>query len=460
MSIQHITRREFLRRSASLGIVGAAAPWALNLATIGEAAAANAPGDYKALVCVFLNGGNDHGNTLVPYDAVSHAAYAQIRQTLATPRDSLAATALNPAIALPDARQMALAPQLAALKPLFDSGKLGVMLNIGTLIQPTTLAQYKAGSVPLPPKLFSHNDQQSFWQSSQVEGAPSGWGGRIGDLFLSSNATSTFTCINVSGNAVFMTGQNAVQYQVGASGPTALRGATSLYGSQACASALNSLIRTGGSRTLENEHSAVVRRALDANAQLTGALAGLPALATAFDSASPLATQLQMVARIIAARSQLGASRQVFFVSIGGFDLHDNLLDQHPTLLTHIANALNSFYAATVELGIANAVTSFTASDFGRTLSSNGDGSDHGWGSHHFVLGGAVNGGRFYGALPSVSVNGPDDVGQGRLLPTTSVDQLAATLASWMGVSDADLPLVVPNIGNYSTRNLGMFRAV
>jgi uncharacterized protein (DUF1501 family) len=152
------------------------------------------------------------------------------------------------------------------------------MLNIGTLIQPTTLAQYKAGSVPLPPKLFSHNDQQSFWQSSQVEGAPSGWGGRIGDLFLSSNATSTFTCINVSGNAVFMTGQNAVQYQVGASGPTALRGATSLYGSQACASALNSLIRTGGSRTLENEHSAVVRRALDANApahRRTGRSAGI-----------------------------------------------------------------------------------------------------------------------------------------------------------------------------------------
>lgn len=459
MLIDQFTRREFLRRSAQLGIAGAAAPWALNLAAIGEAAAATTNGDYKALVCVFLYGGNDYGNTLVPYDAVSHAAYSQIRQTLATPRDSLAATALNPLTALPDARQMALAPQLAPIKPLFDQGKLAVMLNVGTLIQPITLAQYKAGNVPLPPKLFSHNDQQSFWQSSRPEGATSGWGGRIGDLFLSANGTSTFTCINLSGNAVYMSGQTAVQYQVGAAGPVALRGTSSnLYGSAACSAALKTLIGANSSHLLENEHSVVVRRALDANSQLTSALAGLPALATPFDSNNSLATQLQMVAKLIAARSRLGNSRQVFFVSIGGFDLHDNLLTQHPTLLGNVGNALSSFYAATEELGVANSVTTFTASDFGRTLTSNGDGSDHGWGSHHLVMGGAVQGQRFYGTLPAVSVNGPDDVGQGRLLPTTGVDQLAATLASWMGVSDSEMPLVVPNIGNYSLRNLGLFK--
>jgi uncharacterized protein (DUF1501 family) len=460
MSLTELTRREFLRRAASLSAAGAAAPWALSLASIGEAAAATVNGDYKALVCVFLYGGNDHGNTLVPYDTPSYNAYATIRQSLATPRDQLAATALTPRVALPDAtRQMALAPQLAPLKPLFDQGRMAVLLNIGALVQPITLAQYRAGNVPLPPKLFSHNDQQSFWQSSLPEGAITGWGGRIGDLFLSSNTAATFTCINVSGNAVFMSGQNAVQYQISPSGSVALRGVASpLYGSTACSAALQSLItQTGRSNWMENEHTRVVQRALDANSRLTTALAGVPALSTPFDSTNPLAMQLQMVARLIAARNTLGASRQVFLVSLGGFDNHDFLTNLHPGLLTQVGNALSSFYAATVELGVANSVTTFTASDFGRTLSSNGDGSDHGWGSHHFVLGGAVQGGRYFGTLPSVSINGPDDVGQGRLLPTTSVDQLAATLAVWMGVSTSELPLVVPNIGNYSLRNLGLF---
>lgn len=460
MTVHAITRREFLRRGASLGIAGAATPWALNLAAMGEAAAAAAAGDYKALVCVFLYGGNDYGNTLVPYDSANHAAYAGIRQSLATPRDSLAATVLTPSVALPDAtRQMALAPQLAPLKPLFDSGKMAVLLNVGTLIQPTTLAQYKAGSVPLPPKLFSHNDQQSFWQSSLPEGAISGWGGRIGDLFLSANGSSTFTCINVSGNAVFMSGQSAVQYQIGTGGAVSLRAAGNpLYGSLACSTALNSLITgTNSANALEAEHSRVMRRALDANAQVTSALGGLPAFATPFDANNALAAQLQMVARLIALRGALGASRQVFFVSLGGFDNHDYLTAQHPGLLASVADAIGSFHAATVELGVENAVTTFTASDFGRTLSSNGDGSDHGWGSHHFVVGGAVQGRRYYGTLPTVAVNGPDDVGQGRLLPTTSVDQVAATLAAWMGVAQSEMSLVVPNIGNYTLRNLGLF---
>jgi len=458
MSINQITRREFMRRSASLGIAGVAAPWALNLATLGEAAAVTVNGDYRALVCVFLYGGNDHGNTLVPYDSASYADYARIRQTLATPRDTLDATALSPVSALPDAtRQMALAPQLAPLKPLFDTGKMAVLLNVGALIQPTTLAQYRAGNVPLPPKLFSHNDQQSFWQSSLPEGATSGWGGRIGDLFLSSNSTSTFTCINVSGNAVFMSGQSAVQYQISTSGSLALLGIGSpLYGSPACSAALNSLITANNSVNLmEAEHTRVMRRALDANSQL----GSLPSLTTPFDASNSLATQLQMVAQLIAARSLLGAHRQVFFVSLGGFDTHDYLVAQHPGLLASVANAINSFYAATQELGVANAVTTFTASDFGRTLTSNGDGSDHGWGSHHFVIGGAVQGQRYFGTLPAVAVDGPDDVGQGRLLPTTSVDQLAATLATWMGVSPSELPLVASNIGNFTVKNIGLLAA-
>ena len=457
-SFNHHSRRAFLRRSGALSLAGAASPWALNLATLAEAAAAGvaSPDDYKALVCVFLYGGNDHANTLLPYDLASHNAYSKIRGSIALPRDSLAATALLPSLALPGGRQMALAPTLAPLKPLFDAGQLAVLLNVGTLIQPTTLAQYKAASVPLPPKLFSHNDQQSVWQSSRPEGATSGWGGRIGDLFMASNAQSTFTCVNVSGNAVFMSGQAAVQYQVASSGSVALRGiAAPLFGSSACSDVLRTLVTAPRSHLMQAEHARIMARAIAAHASLGSALAAAP-LATVFDATNPLALQLGMVARLIAARSPLGARRQVFFVSMGGFDNHDFLPDEHPGLLAQVAGAMKSFYDATVELGVAQQVTSFTASDFGRTLASNGDGSDHGWGSHHLVLGGAVAGGRFHGVLPEMSVNGADDVGQGRLLPTTAVDQLAATLASWMGVSDSNLALVVPNIGHYSVRNLGL----
>lgn len=454
--LQQMQRREFMRRSSALALAGTAAPWALSLAGIGEAAAATAPGDYKALVCVFLYGGNDNGNTFVPYDTASYASYAAMRQSLATPRDQLGATALTPSLALPDGRQMALAPQLGRLKTLFDAGRLSVLFNVGSLIQPTSLAQYKAASVPLPPKLFSHNDQQSIWQSSLPEGATSGWGGRLGDQFLSANGNATFSCINVSGNAVFMSGQQAVQYQLSSSGAVAINGISKpLFGSQACADALRSLITAERSHWMEQELSRVVSRSVGAQAIVSGALASLPALATPFDTSSSLSNQLQLVARLIAARNALGARRQVFFVSIGGFDLHDFLPTQHPGLLSSVNDALASFYEATVELGVAEQVTSFTASDFGRTLSSNGDGSDHGWGSHHFLLGGAVKGGRFYGTLPAAAPGGPEDVGQGRLLPTTSVDQLAATLASWMGVSSSELPRVLPQIANFSQRDLG-----
>ncbi len=449
-----LRRREFLQRASALSVAGTAAPWALQLAAINEAAAATAPGDYKALVCLFLYGGNDHGNTLVPYDAASHQLYSTIRQSLATPRDQLAATALTPSVALPDGRQMALAPTMSGLKPIFDAGRLAVMLNIGTLMQPTTLAQYKAGNVPLPPKLFSHNDQQSLWQSSNPEGATSGWGGRLGDQFLSSNGNATFSCINISGNAVYMAGKQAVQYQMNSSGAVAINGVTrSLFGSQACSDALRSLITGDRGHWMEAELNRVTSRSINAQSTISSALSNI-SLQTPFETGT-LAAQLQMVARLIGARQALGASRQVFFVSLGGFDLHDLLVNQHPGLLGSVGNAMASFDAALQELGVAQNVTTFTASDFGRTLSSNGDGSDHGWGSYHFVMGGAVKGGRFYGQLPSVSVGGPDDVGQGRLLPTTSVDQLAATLARWMGVSATDLPLVLPGIVNFDQKDLG-----
>jgi uncharacterized protein (DUF1501 family) len=450
------SRRAFLQRASALSLAGVATPWALNLAAMGEAAAATAT-DYKALVCVFLYGGNDYGNTLIPYDAARYAAYQGMRPTLAYANSALTPTLLSPNVALPPGLQYALAPELSALLPAFNAGRMGVMLNVGTLVQPTTKAQYTAKSVPLPPKLFSHNDQQSVWQSSSPEGATSGWGGRMGDLFEAGNGNATFTCVNVSGNAVYLSGHSAVQYQVSASGPVALAGLKSpLFGSAACSAALKNLVTATSPHLFENEYTRVMSRSLTAGDQLTTALAGGPAISTVFPTGNSLADQLKLVARMISTATEVGAKRQVFFVSVGGFDTHDGLAAVHPGLLTNVAGAMSAFYDATVELGVANRVTTFTASDFGRTLTAN-DGSDHGWGSMHFMLGGAVNGGRFFGTPPAVANDGPDDVGQGRLLPSTSVDQYAATLGKWFGISDADLLTVLPNLANWNAaqRTLG-----
>ncbi len=451
------SRRAFLRRSAALGLAGVAAPFVTSLAAIGEAAAA-VSSDYKALVCVFLYGGNDYANTLPPYDQASYNLYQAARSNIALSRDALTATALNPTNSL-GGRQYALAPAMAPLLPVFDAGKLAVALNVGTLVMPTTKAQYQANSVRLPPKLFSHNDQQSYFQASNPEGATSGWGGRIGDLFQSGNGSATLTCVNTSGNAVYLTGKTAVQYAVGTGGPIALlNNASSLYGSTAAMSTLKTLMTGSSSNLLANEHARVSKRALDTYAQLSGALAGAPAgNFTLFPTGNNLADQLKMVARMISVSAELGAKRQVFFVSLGGFDMHDSLAAQHPVQMGLVANAMKAFYDTTVALGVADRVTTFTASDFGRTLTSNSDGADHGWGSMHFVMGGAVKGKAIYGTPPAIGSNTPDDVGQGRLLPTIAVDQYAATLAGWFGVSGSDMATVLPNIGNYNsaTWNIG-----
>ncbi len=457
----HASRRAFLQRLSQLSIAGAAAPWALNLAALGEAAASTAA-DYKALVCVFLYGGNDYGNTLVPVDATHYAQYQAQRPSLAYQQSALTATALSPVAAPVDRNgapyQYALAPELAPLKPFFDDGRLGVLLNIGTLMQPTTKAQYTAKSVPLPPKLFSHNDQQSFWQSSAPEGATSGWGGRLGDLFMAGNGNATFTCVNVSGNAVYMSGHAAVQYQITSNGSVAMNALKSpLFGSSTASAALRTLVTQTRPHLFENELTRVVQRALDANDALTAALAGAPTIATPFPANNTLGDQLKMVARMISVADALAAKRQVFFVSLGGFDTHDGLVNIHPGLLTTVADALAAFQTALAELNVQGQVTTFTASDFGRTLAGNNDGSDHGWGSMHFVLGGAVKGQRYYGTAPVIANNGADDVGQGRLLPSTSVDQLAATLGRWLGASDTDLLAVLPNLKNWDAgaRSLG-----
>jgi uncharacterized protein (DUF1501 family) len=451
------SRRAFLRNAAACGLAGAAAPFVLNLAAIGEAAAATAS-DYKALVCIFLFGGNDYANTVTPYDQPSYDLYAGLRGTIATPRADLAGTILFSNTMLAGGRQYALAPNLAPVIPLFDSGHLAVVLNVGTLMQPTSKTAYTNKSVPLPPKLFSHNDQQSFWQASNPEGATSGWGGRIGDLFMAGNGSSSLTCINVAGNAVFLSGHTAVQYSVTTTGPVPLlNNASTLFGSGAGLTALRALMTAPRANLFENEQATVTKRSLDLQAQVSAALAAGPTITTPFPAGNTLADQLKIVARLISVSQELGAKRQVFFVSLGGFDTHDAILTTHPTLMTRLGGAMRAFHDATVELGVADKVTTFTGSDFGRTLTSNADGSDHGWGSMHLVMGAAVHGRDYFGPPPIIANGGPDDVGQGRLLPAIGVDQYAATLASWFGVSAGNMATVVPNIVNYnpSSWNLG-----
>jgi uncharacterized protein (DUF1501 family) len=445
-------------------MAGVATPMLMNLAAMGEAAAFDAT-DYKALVCVFLYGGNDYANTVVPYDATNYAKYNAIRggANIAWAQSALAATALTPIVSqtLTDNLQYALAPPLLPLKALFDAGKLAIQLNVGPLVEPTTLLQYRNQSVRLPPKLFSHNDQQSIWQSSGSEGSTTGWGGRMGDLALSSNSTSSLlTCISATGNAVFVAGRNALQYQISTKGAIKIHpldSSSTTAEAPVIRSALQELITQPSTHALEEEYAAVTRRSMQLEGLVNTALEDVT-LSTSFDtnnSPNSLADQLKIVARLIGARNALGVKRQVFCVSLGGFDHHDSLMEKQPPLLASIAEALNAFYQATAELGVANNVTTFTASDFGRTFTPNSDGSDHGWGSHHFMLGGAVHGGRYYGIAPAVSVQTDDQVGQGRLLPSTSVDQFGATLASWFGVSSSELPSVLPNIGNFTTKNLG-----
>ncbi len=480
------SRREFLRYGGLLGgaggITAATLPFALNLASIGAAAAqTSGNGTYKALVCLFLYGANDHANTVLATDSASWTQYTTIRTTNESGSIALPAVGQTGGVlALSNAgsgnagRSFALHPSLVDVRKLYESGRAAIVANVGPLIVPTTLAQYKAQSVPLPPKLFSHNDQQSLWQAYAPEGAAYGWGGRIADLLAAGNAYPIFSAISASGNAVFLAGRNVNQYQVGSSGAVAIGGLSgSLFGSNAAANPLKSIITADSGNLLQREHGIITSRSINAQGLLAPAMApaGAGGVANPSQYTNPntgalannaLAVQLQTIARIIAGRSSLGAQRQVFFVSMGGFDTHDFQRTTQADLLARLNHAIAYFDTALSNLGgsdLRNNVTLFTASDFGRTFTSNGDGTDHGWGSHHFVIGGAVKGKAIYGEFPVTGLKHNLDVGSGSLLPQLSVDQYGATLASWFGVSNSQLAEIFPNIGNFATRNLNFMAA-
>lgn len=450
-SLGQAPRREFLKRMGTLS-AACGSPFLGNLAAIG-AASAQSTSDYKALVCVFLHGGNDQSNTVVPASGAEYTAYANARLGLALPPaqlQTIAPTGYNGA-------PLALNAELSALKTLFDQGRCAVLANVGPLVQPVSLAQWARGtpSVAVPSQLFSHSDQANLWQTGVADRpTQTGWLGRTGDLIAPAfNSGALSICMSMAGNNVIQAGARTVQYQLTTNGAVRVQGLDSLYGSTVGAQALRTLMTQPRTGMLEKQINGIAARAIDAEVVVRNGLAGAT-MNTTFPSTS-LGAQLRMAARMIAARSALGQRRQIFYVSAGGYDFHDNLLENQAGRLRELGDALAAFYQSTVDLGVAGNVTAFTASDFGRGLQSNGRGSDHGWGGHHFIVGGAVRGNRLYGSFPPVALNTAQDAGQGRLIPTTSVDEYAGTLAKWMGVGSADMATVLPNLGRFATPDLG-----
>ena len=452
------SRREFLRIGgyAGLGLSGLSM-WSCG-GSGGIDSASGVPGPqpltdpgYKALVNVFLFGGNDGYNMLVPTTQSKYDSYSAARLNLAVPQNQL--LALN-GIA-DDGAAYGAHPSCAELKDLFNSNKAALMSNVGSLTFPTVRADYLADRVP--PRLFSHNDQQDQWQTAHPDvNDPTGWAGRIADVLSGANGSSELPLnVSIAGANLLQRGTSTNAFSLSASGAQQLNQLAATGGSANLRSSFDQILALNNSHIFERSYSDTLDRGIRLNALLDTALKSAPAFTTAFPANNSLAAQLQTVAKLISIRDTLGAKRQIFFVSLGGFDTHDAQAADHPVLLQRLSQALQAFYSATVELGIDSRVTSFTSSDFGRSLTINGNGTDHGWSNHQWVVGGAVNGAKIYGMPPSLIPNSSDDTVGGRFIPSSAVDQYGATLAKWFGVSDSNMSYVFPNIGRFVSRDLG-----
>ncbi|MBK9654740.1 MAG: DUF1501 domain-containing protein [Rhodanobacteraceae bacterium] len=537
--IRREQRRDFLKQFCAT-LAGGSALSLFPQLQLMSSALASTQGDagYKALVCVFLSGGSDSYNWLVPSDASRYGVYQTARGGVYTGTNGplgLAQASLlsvnmagSGGVALPAGHSYGLHPACAdwtsiddngaqssmpGLQSLTNAGKVAWLSNVGTLVVPLTKATYSNPSLPKPPQLYSHNDQTNLWfQGQETPNFRYGWGGQVADLLFSQNSPIVGSSppltvpmnISFAGSNRFQIGSQVVPYQMSGCGdpnggnPFAgsivgtnfanCSGSNTLDNFRACATAgLNAgetaLCSLLGANTnlLENEHASTMRRAMDLAGQMATKLTGSPngsllntpfrALADnqavagynlAADGGNSLAEQLAMVARLIKMRTQLGQTRNIFFVSLGGFDTHAAQMPDNgqPRLLRRISRALGSFYQALVEMGVENSVTTFTMSEFARTLNSNGDGSDHAWGGVQMVMGGAVNGGnaatgRIYGSFPDQTLNGPDSFSRGQMIPTTAMDQMGATLASWMGLGSTEVNTIFPNLANFPSANLG-----
>lgn len=457
------SRRAFLQRTMC-GALGAAAFTSglqrfgmINALAQAQTAAAT---DYRALVCIFLFGGNDGNNMIVPYDG--YTDYSKVR--------GVAGTSGSIAIAQSDLLQIAppsgqgikygLHPNLPELQGLFNGGKLAVMSNVGTLVGPVTRAQFLSNGAR-PYNLFSHADQQTQWQTS-ISASPSatGWAGRTADRTKSLNGATSFPMIvSVAGASVFTNGVQTYPIALTPNQAFGLQGFDQKSTNAIVAARYNAvqqLLTTDRDTSLIDSASNLTSQAIGNSEVLSAAFKSAATLQTVFPNTG-LGNQMKQIAQIIAARNSLGLKRQIFFCSLGGFDTHNNELATHVNLYTQLSKAMKAFYDATTELGVAGNVTTFTQSDFGRTFKpAAGGGSDHEWGSHHMIMGDAVRGGDFYGSYPTLALAGPNDSGsEGRWIPTASVDQYAATLATWYGLAPADLPAVFPSIGRFDSSNLG-----
>jgi uncharacterized protein (DUF1501 family) len=429
-----------------------------SLESVLEAATVDTSG-YKALVCVFLYGGNNAFNWVVPVSSGTYSMYSAARANLALAQGTL--LPLNATAS--DGSTYGFHPSCPELQALFNAGHASILCNIGTLIQPTTTVQAQKHQVPLPPQLFSHSDQQTQWMTSYAQsGERFGWAGRWADMVAAQGLIPNLEWnLNVGGQNYFTEGKNTIPYALGSNGAPQLAVVNSSYRGNARKNASLDILAQASAdpKLMVSEYAAIRKLSAAKVALVNNSLASVGDLATPFPNQpndSGLGNQLHEVARMIKARTLIGDTRQIYFVSMGGYDTHNGELQSQQSLFLALSRHLNAFYNGMVELGVQNNVTVFTASDFGRTLGANADGSDHGWGSHALVLGGAVQGGQYVGTMPTLQISGPDDyAGNGRMTPTTSTDQYGATLARWFGVADADLPTLFPNLSNFPVKNLG-----
>jgi uncharacterized protein (DUF1501 family) len=469
------TRRDFLKHTGCAALGTSLLAAGIQDFALVRAFADTGATDYKALVCIFMQGGNDGNNMVVPVDQTRFAQYTTARSAaglaLPAPGQSGGLLAINPA----SGGQYGLHPSLVELQTLFAQGKAAVVCNTGPLVEPLTKTTYQNGTGKKPLQLFSHSDQVNQWMSSvSNDNSQTGWGGRAADRAAALNAGASFPqMISIAGVNLFVTGQSSRPLAIGDSNtPLAsvlpLNNAVNADGltfttaqnnaRRASFDAIRALIST---EKLPKAAADVTTSALQTSAALASAN---PTIATTFPNTS-LGRQLLQIARLIALRDTLSMKRQIFFAQVGSFDTHSNQTGTQATLLQQVSQAINAFYNATVELGVQSNVTTFTLADFGRTFQPAGSGvntvgSDHAWGNHHFIVGGAVKGGDFYGAYPTLAMGGPDETDsgsnpRGRWIPTTSVEQYAATLGLWYGLSASDLPLVFPSIGRFASSNLG-----
>jgi len=449
-----MNRRNFVKNllGSSVGISSASAALSsMSLMNSALAQTSNRFDDYKALVCIFLHGGNDSFNMLVPSDNIDYQSYQNVRQNLAIAQSDL--ISISPSSATP--YNLAMPNFMAPMQQLFNQGNLAFLANTGPLLQPVTKSQAQQNINLLPPQLFSHNDQQKHWQTSWPEQtALTGWAGRMADLIMDTQNPLSMN-LSVNGTNILQTGFNSLPYSLDASGVETFSALNPNEDWNSDRVNAFRALMSADKHLLGQAHSAIYNRA-QSNIDIVANAINTADESTITYPANHLGNQLKMVATLASSQQLLAQSRQVFFVSMGGFDTHDNQNTDQPMLLQNLSNALFAFNADLQARGLSNNVTSFTMSDFGRTLTSNGDGTDHGWGGHQIMMGGAVKGGDIYGSMPAdFTLNSADDFGDGRIIPTTSVDQYAATLAKWFGLSVNEINTIFPNLSRFESDDLG-----